>query len=189
MSDKKWEPVKMDWANDVGIVGELNIGMARMNESADLDELIIVHRDQRGNADYLTGDGRAKWEKAYAVNVLRHLNDRDPPKTGTNQIILITSESDRTGRFSVSDCSTYDTPEQAVMDALCTLHDTGDLITLITPGGRKRLKGLATATPFDPDAVLKCLNEVVKRVRYVMYDTSKFTEMVEPDLSRINWGL
>ena len=72
MADEKWTPVeKLDWETDVGIVRELNAGLKAMDEATSLEMLLGYYEQQRANAKYLMPSGRAKWEQAYARNVLR----------------------------------------------------------------------------------------------------------------------
>ena len=147
MSDRNWTPVKLDWDKDVGIVAELNAGLKGMNEAASLDGLLAVYERQREYAKYLMKEGREKWERAYAMNVLRLT--RPEALAPETLWLAVTAEARGDGKYDYAEVGVYSTQGRAVCSTIAALAKSGDLYERMTPDDLGTLNKYVSAP--EPD--------------------------------------
>lgn len=150
MAERNWTPVKMDWDKDVGIVGELNLGLKDMNGAADLETLTAAYGRQRENAKHLMPEGRKKWEQAYAMNVLRLTK---PDALAPDSLyVAIVAEAKGQGVYDYAEAAVYSTLGRAVCSTLASLAKSGDLYERMSKEDLETLAKYVSAA--EPDWML-----------------------------------
>lgn len=144
MADKEWTPVeKLDWENDVGIVKELNAALKAMAEANSLETLLGYCERQRENTKYLMPAGRAKWEQAYARNVLRLT--RPEALRPETVYVAVTAEAKGKGKYEYAAATVYDSFRAAVRMTISDLLLEGNLYRRMAADAVEKLKAAVEA--------------------------------------------
>lgn len=150
MSDKAWTPVKIEWDKDVGIVGDLNKALRAMNSATDMKALMAAYGQQWENTRYLLPEGREKWERAYAMNVLR-LTKPDALRPD-NIYVAVTAEAKGKGVYDYAEVGVYSSMADAVRSTIASLAKFGDLHERMSPDDLTELVRITDAA--EPDWML-----------------------------------
>jgi len=183
MSDERWTPVKMEWDKDVGVVGRLNTAVTAMY-AAESDEALVAVRDEtKSDLGVLTGEGRRKFEAAYAANVLRLVR---PDLLRPHEVYVVTTTKKMPGgEFEFPDTTVYDTFEAAVRTTVANLILVGDLYVNMAKPDLTDLKTAVEAGDWAAvyGVLVKRLRRVVVRIKAtaIGQDDRALTFKVSPE--------